>query len=157
MSHPAPPTPGQRPPRQRCRPQRAPAFTLVELLVTLAIIAVVVSLLLPAIRGAMESARSNRCRMNLRVVTSDFMLFADDMLHPGRGHDPDILNSDYRFRLSTFVEREYSMDEFWPEGVDGAFRELPRSGQSEYLQCPSAHPDAPLRLFRAKPCDLDGF
>ena len=150
MREPAPSAHAPRPPGER-------AFTLVELLVTIAIVAVVVSLLIPSIRGAMESARSNQCRVHLRVIAGDFMLFADDMLNSGRGHDPDILGSDNRFRFSTFVERQYSIDEFWPDGVSGVFRELPRSGQTAYLQCPSARPDAPLRAFRAKPCYLDAF
>lgn len=133
------------------------AFTLIELIVTIAIIGVLVSLLIPSIRGATEAARSNECRMNLRVIASDFMLFADDMLNAGRGNDPDVLGSDNRFLFSTFIESEYSMDEFWPDDAQGVFRELPRSGQHQYLQCPSARHATPLRIFKAKPCYLDGF
>jgi prepilin-type N-terminal cleavage/methylation domain-containing protein len=42
------------------------AFTLVELLVTIAIVSVLVALLLPAIAAAREAARSVSCRNNLR-------------------------------------------------------------------------------------------
>jgi prepilin-type N-terminal cleavage/methylation domain-containing protein len=50
-------------------------FTLVELLVTLAIIGVLVSLLIPAVQSARESARRMHCQSNLRQMALGIQSF----------------------------------------------------------------------------------
>ena len=65
------------------RRKRCTGFTLVELLIVIAIIGVLVSLLLPAVQAAREVARSMTCANNLRQIA-----IASHHFHDAQGRFP---------------------------------------------------------------------
>jgi len=130
---------------------RAPhGFTLLELLVSIAIVAVLLGLVVPGLAMSMKSARGFRCQMSLRSVAFDFAVFADDTLHGDRGDDTAWGN---RFRLSTFQESQYGIDEFWRwEGEDT--HTVPDESRYDPMRCSEVK--GPLTLRRDLPCGKPG-
>ena len=54
------------------------AFTLVELLVVIAVIAILIALLLPSLKGARETARAGGCLSNIRSVAQAITIYSDE-------------------------------------------------------------------------------
>ena len=53
-------------------------FTLIELLIVVAIIAVLLSILAPALQKAREQAKLTYCLHNLHSLTQPWLMYADD-------------------------------------------------------------------------------
>ncbi len=136
----------RRPPAASVR--RAGAFTLVELLVSVAAASLLMSLALFGASTVMRSAREFKCAVTLRSVVFDFSVFADDSLHGNRGRDRVEL-PEGRFRLETFQESEYGLDEFW-RYADEPRAELPTAEGDNPLRC--AEVRGALALVRDTPC-----
>ncbi|HWC60028.1 MAG TPA: type II secretion system protein [Verrucomicrobiae bacterium] len=104
------------------------AFSLVELLVTIAIIAVIASLLLPALSSAKNKARQTECVGNLRQWGLAFRLYADD-------------NSDFLPRRGQGVQTLAKIDrpEDWFNALPFYFGLQPFQSMVSNNAAPSAH------------------
>ncbi len=108
------------------------AFTLIELLVVIAIIALLLSILTPALSKARELAQRVTCKSNLRQILLGASTYAAD--------------NDNRLPIPRFVETSSSPIHatlYWspPNSLDFDIRDLVRGysdDRAELLNCPSA-------------------
>jgi len=127
---------------------RLRGFTLVELLISIAIIAVLLSVLLPALSRTIGAARGFRCQVSLRSIAFDFTVFADDQLHGDRGSDAADVGP-RRFRLETFQESQYGLDEFWRWDNPYAYT-LPDAAKNDPMRCSEVK--GAITLTNGMPC-----
>lgn len=92
------------------------AFTLVELLISMAVLGLLIALLLPGLARARESARRVRCASNLRQLATAILSYCDDNhgLMPGIASNPQLkwdwiywATSDHAWVESGVVHHEF--------------------------------------------------
>lgn len=120
------------------------------MLVTISLIALIISLLMPGLQAVRARSRAFSCQMNLRAIAFDFQVFADPALHGNRGddgRDPSLSKHRGEFWLETFVESQYRVDEFWNYAGDRVT--LP-AAELQAMNCPEVRGD--LTLQSETPC-----
>lgn len=89
-------------------------FTLVELLVVIAIITILVSLLLPAVQNARESARRTQCKNNLKQIslalheyheTFDSFPIGAQWAPGGVPHDPEVRGASFFVAILPWLDQ----------------------------------------------------
>lgn len=109
--------------RARSGTQSPTAFTLVELLVVIGIIALLISILLPSLQRARESAKAVQCMSNLRQWGIYYTMYG----------------SDYKGRLEP-MDYSHAIDpNYWPKSMKPYFKQNPG-----ILFCPNAAENKPL-------------
>ncbi len=119
------------PSRDRARAHDRAAFSLLEMLVVLGIIALLLAVMLPALSKARRAGRNLKCVANMRHVSEKFIIFADDFAVETRGNVYPFDRS--TFYLETFQESVYQINDFWdfPNGLS-----ISMDPAREPLMCP---------------------
>jgi prepilin-type N-terminal cleavage/methylation domain-containing protein/prepilin-type processing-associated H-X9-DG protein len=133
----------------RTRPRTGPAraaggFSLVELMVVMAIIAMLLAILVPALSSVRQAAKGLLCQTNLHANSREFQLFADSYAHDYRGASDGNSHFDaldylrFLYRVDAFDERPNVPNE---SGVSSVY------AANSPVVCPSGPPG----LARARP------
>jgi prepilin-type N-terminal cleavage/methylation domain-containing protein/prepilin-type processing-associated H-X9-DG protein len=149
--------------RQWCRARylsragRRPAFTLVELLVVVALIGLLVALSAPAIQSAREAARQAECKNNLKQLALATLNHHDTIGHfptggwgwywvgdPDRGFGKDQPGG-WIFNILPFCEENPGLYDLASDGQPDELSRVQRVGAAQVVQSPLAIVNCPSR------------
>ena len=139
-------------------PRKKGRFTLIELLIVIAIIANLAGMLLPALNKARESGRSASCMNNLKSITGTALLYAGDnhdFMPPASGNAGD--GSTWVCPREPWISSDF-VHCFWVYTTSRYAGEQWTGGQApaKIYQCPSEpdeiyrhtnHPDIPVSNY----------
>ena len=127
--------------QKRSTKQMARGFTLIELLVVIAIIAVLLAILMPAMRKIKEMARGISCKSNLRNIGLAVQMYLDD--YERKIPDTGSSNRHRWFEDDDVTYRRAgSSDTYW-----GIFYKDYIKGQTKIFGCPSFQSAVNTRLI----------
>lgn len=119
---------------------RRSAFSLIEMLVVISIIALILAILLPALSASRRLAQNLQCVARMREIGFEFRDFADDFTARTRGDSDDY--GPNAFKIEDFVDSMYRIDEFWVDAPPAPL--LQYESDRERMMCAAG----PKTLFR---------
>ncbi|MEM4247043.1 MAG: type II secretion system protein [Candidatus Woesearchaeota archaeon] len=145
---------------------RRRAFTLVELLVVIGIIAVLIGILLPTLGKARESGRRTVCMNNVRQIGIGFLMYAEANKGalPKDGEDGDAANepvaawNDPSLWINAVCQRVFnkSYADFQDAHLSGGVK-LPQAPDNHILVCPCAAVACASLLEQVSSADVRDF
>lgn len=122
-----------------------PALTLVETLVLITVVALMITLIFPAISKARGEMRQLKCASNLRNIAANFQFFAEGIKGASRSRFTTLGRR--TFHINDFQESLYRLNEYWDLGDA-------HTGKLKSANSPILCPAGPSQLVKRKgfPC-----